>query len=57
MPLFMNGKLRTSKINCEDKISKKPCLLRSQTENSVPIPGSMAAKETSKNKLKSGNRS
>ena len=27
LPLFILGKLRTSKIDCGDKIQKKPCLL------------------------------
>ena len=26
LPLFIRWKLRTSKINCEDKIWRKPCL-------------------------------
>ena len=35
LPFFIRGKLETSKIDCEDKISKKPCLFAFSSRKQV----------------------
>ena len=41
LPLFMRGKLGTSKIDYVNKIRKSHVCLHYQARNSVPITGSM----------------